>query len=94
MHKYEVVVIISSDQEETALNALIDKIKSWITDGGGQIDGVDVWGKRRMAYLIRKHREGFYVLFKVQMPAAQTAILERNLRLQESIIRFLITVAE
>jgi small subunit ribosomal protein S6 len=91
MQKYELVVIISPDQEETALNALIDKIKGWITDGGGQIDSVDNWGKRRLAYLIRKQREGVYVIFKVQMPAAQTAVLEHNLRLQEVIMRFLIT---
>ena len=94
MQKYEVVVIISPDQEETALNALIEKIKGWITDDGGQIDSVDNWGKRRLAYLIRKQREGIYVLFKTQMPTTLTAVLERNLRLQEAVMRFLITCAE
>ncbi len=94
MQKYEVIVIISSDQEETVLAALIEKIKGWITDGGGQIDSVDNWGKRRMAYMIRKQREGIYVLFKVQMPPTHSANLERNLRLQEAIMRFMITCAE
>ncbi len=94
MQKYEVVVIISPDQEETALNALIEKIKGWFTEGGGQIDSVDNWGKRRLAYLIRKQREGIYILFKVQMPTTLSAVLERNLRLQEAVMRFLITCAE
>ena len=90
MRNYEVVIIIHPDQEQAAIENLIEKVKSWITVAGGSITSVEVWGKRKMAYLIRKQREGFYVLFKTQMLPAFCAELERNLRLTESLLRFAI----
>ena len=72
----------------------LNKSKDWITKDGGSITNVDVWGKRRMAYEIRKQREGQYILIHTEMqPEAQTE-LERNLRLHESIMRFLVTRVE
>lgn len=94
MRNYEVVVIAQPDLDEAALTSLIDKIKGWITDSGGTIDKVDQWGKRRMAYAIRKQREGQYTLFFVQMKPGFAAELERNLRLVESVLRFMITAVE
>lgn len=90
MRNYEVVIIVSSTMEETALNSIVEKIKGWITDSGGTITGVDNWGKRRMAYAIRKQRDGQYVLFKVQMNPNFSAELERNIRLMEPVMRFMI----
>jgi len=91
MRNYEVVVIAQPDLDEAALAGLVEKIKGWITDGGGTIDNVDQWGKRRLAYSIRKQREGQYVLFFVQMPPTFSAELERNLRLVEQVMRFMIS---
>jgi len=67
-------------------------VSGWISESGGSIEKTDVWGRRRMAYQIRKQREGQYVLFDVNMPPAATAELERNMRFQESILRAMITL--
>ena len=94
MRNYEVVTIVHPDLDEAALNAVIERVKGWIAEAGGTVDKVDLWGRRRMAYAIRKQREGQYVLFQVQLPPTATAVLERNLRFQEPIMRFLIKLVE
>ena len=93
MRTYEVVFIVNPDLDETALTGLIDKVKAWITASGGTIAKVDLWGKRRMAYQIRKQREGQYVLVLADFAPSFTAELERNLRFLEPVMRFLITSA-
>jgi small subunit ribosomal protein S6 len=94
MRNYEVVLIIHPDLDEAALTSLLDKVKGWITDSGGSIDKVDIWGKRRMTYFIRKQREGQYVLINAQLAPTFIAELERNIRFIESIMRFMITSVE
>lgn len=73
---------------------MVEKVSTWVTDAGGSVDKLDVWGRRRMAYTIRKQREGQYVVMNVSMPATGTAELERNIRFQESILRSMLTVVE
>jgi small subunit ribosomal protein S6 len=94
MHEYEVVLIAHPDLDETNLNNTIEKVKTWITEANGNVSKVDRWGKRRMAFAIRKQREGQYVLIKAEMPPSFTNELERNLRFLESVMRFMITVVE
>jgi small subunit ribosomal protein S6 len=94
MRKYEVVFIVNPDLDEAALTGLVDRVKAWITDAGGSVAKVDLWGKRRMAYLIRKQREGQYVLVEAEIAPSFTAELERNLRFLEPVMRFLITAVE
>ena len=91
MRNYEVVFIVNPELDETALNGLVDRVKAWITDAGGTVAKVDLWGRRRMAYLVRKQREGQYVLVEVQMAPSFTAELERNLRFLEPVLRFVIS---
>ncbi|HMZ06411.1 MAG TPA: 30S ribosomal protein S6 [Anaerolineales bacterium] len=92
MRKYELMCIIQPDLDETAMNGVLDKVKGWITDSGGNVDKAEVWGRRRMAYTINKHREGQYVLLNVTMNPAATSELERNLRYQEAIMRHMLSV--
>lgn len=94
MRNYEIVLIVLAELDETAFNAAIEKVKGWITTSGGSVSKVDIWGKRRMAYAIRKQREGQYVLINAEFAPAFTADLERNLRFLEPVIRFMITVVE
>ena len=94
MRDYEVVFIIHPDLEETALNETVEKVQGWITEAGGAISKVDLWGKRKLAYPIRKQREGQYVLLQTQMEPSSCAGLERNLRFLEPIMRFLIVSVE
>jgi small subunit ribosomal protein S6 len=91
MRDYEIVFIIHPDLEEAALNDVVEKVKGWIVEAGGAITKVDYWGRRKLAYAIRKQKEGQYVLFKAQMPPKFGAQLERNARFLEPIMRFLIT---
>jgi small subunit ribosomal protein S6 len=92
MRKYELMCVIQPDLDETAFNGVIDRVKGWIAESGGSVDKVDVWGRRRMSYTIRKHREGQYVLLNVSLnPSAVTAV-ERNIRFQESVLRHMFSV--
>ena len=92
MHEYELVCIVHPDLDENAFKGVVEKVSGWVTDAGGSVDKIDVWGRRRMAYIINKQREGQSVLMNVSLPPPATAELERNLRFQESIMRSMITV--
>jgi small subunit ribosomal protein S6 len=94
MRKYELVCVVHPDLDETAFNGVIDKIKGWIAEAGGTIDKVDVWGRKRLAYPIKKQREGQYVLFNTSMPNTASTALDQNLRFLEPVIRYMITVVE
>jgi len=90
MRAYELVFIVHPDLDDSALKELVDRVKGWITDAGGQVANVDLWGKRKLAYRLRKQSEGQYVLMKTQMAPSFCIQLERNLRLQEPVLRFLL----
>jgi small subunit ribosomal protein S6 len=91
MRKYELVCIIQPDLDETAFNGVLDKVKGWISESGGTIDKVDVWGRRKMAYIIRKQKEGQYVLLNITLNPSAASELERNLRYQESVMRHMLS---
>ena len=92
MRNYELVCIIQPDLDETAFNGVIDRVKGWVSESGGSVDKVDIWGRRRLAYHIHKQREGQYVLLNVSLNPAATAGLERNIRFQENIMRHMLSV--
>lgn len=94
MRDYEVVFIVHPDLDENAMKGVIEKVQTWITDSGGSIVKIDNWGKRRLAYVIRKQREGQYIFIQAQMAPTFTNELERNLRFLEPVMRFLITVVD
>ena len=90
MRNYELVCVIHSDLDETAFNGVIEKVKGWITEAGGSVTKTDVWGKRRLAYAIRKQREGQYVLLEFQVEPTFSATLDRNIRYLEPVLRHMI----
>lgn len=92
MRKYELMCILQPDLDETAFNGVLDKVKGWISESGGSVDKAEVWGRRKLASLIKKHREGQYVLLNVTLNPASTSDLERNIRFQESIMRHMLSV--
>jgi small subunit ribosomal protein S6 len=94
MRNYELMFIIHPDLDDTALNGVVEKVKSWIVDAGGSIAKVDIWGRRRLAYTIRKQREGQYVLINAQMAPTFSAELDRNLRFLEPVMRFMLLAVE
>lgn len=94
MRDYEVIFIAHPDLDETALTAVVEKVKSWISEKGGTINKADIWGKKRMSHAIRKQRDGLYVYLQAQMVPSSCAELERNLRFLEPVLRFLIVAVE
>ena len=94
MRKYEIIFIAQPDLDEENLNSVIEKIKGWITDDKGEVVSVDNWGKKRMAYRIRRQRDGQYILITANMEPASVKNLSQNMRFVESIMRSMITVVE
>jgi len=92
MRAYELIFVIHPDLDESAVKELVERVKNWITEAGGQVSKVDNWGKRKLAYPLRKQAEGQYILMKTQMAPSFCPQLERNLRLQESVMRFLLAL--
>jgi small subunit ribosomal protein S6 len=86
---YEELFIVKPDAPEEEVNALVEQIRSVITTGGGTVDKVDNWGKRRLAYRVDKYREGNYVLFQFSAGAQLVKELERRLRVADLVIKFL-----
>lgn len=94
MRNYDLVCVIHPDLDEAAFTGTVDKVKGWITDAGGSIEKVDLWGRRRLAYAIQKQREGQYVYFQVKMDPKSTADLDRNLRFFEPVMRFIVVAQD
>ena len=90
MHTYELVIIIHPDLDDEAVNQAIDKIKGWIEAGKGKIVEVQEWGKRRLAYQIQKQNEGLYYLMKLELDPASNAEIERNIRILEPVMRYML----
>ena len=90
MRKYEVMYIIRPDIEQEAVQAAVDKFQGIISNGG-EITKHDVMGKRRLAYEIKKFRDGVYVLVNFTAEPAVVTELERIMKISDEVIRYLIT---
>ena len=94
MNKYESVIIINPNLEEEAIKALIDKISNLINNNG-KVESVEELGKKKLAYEVKKNKEGFYVVFKFEAKPESIAELERNYRIiPEQIIKFIVVKEE
>lgn len=91
MRKYELVCIIQPDLDETAFKGAVERVQGWVTESGGSVDKVDVWGRRRLAFPIRKQRDGQYVLLNVTLDPKSASDLERNIRYLETVLRHMLT---
>ncbi|WP_405105744.1 30S ribosomal protein S6 [Paenibacillus sp. FSL K6-1217] len=90
MRKYEVMYIIRPDIEQEAVQAAVEKFQGIISNGG-EITKHDVQGKRRLAYEIKKHRDGVFVLVNFTAEPAVVTELERIMKISDEVIRYLIT---
>ena len=89
MQKYEAMVVISAKLEEEAIKGLVEKFQSMI-EANGTLVSVDEWGKRKLAYLINKEAEGFYVLYTFESAPDFPAELDRVFKITEGILRTMI----
>jgi len=91
MNRYEMIYIIDTGLEEAARKELIEKVSALIEKNGGEIEMVDeTWGKRRLAYAIDYKTEGWYVLVTFKAPVELPRELERNLQINENVLRYLV----
>ncbi len=93
MNKYESVIIISPVVEEEGIKNLITKFSD-IINNEGKVESVEEMGKRKLAYEIKKFQEGFYVLFNFEAKPTLVAELERNYRITDEIIKFIVVRKE
>ena len=89
MRKYEVMFIIRPDVPEEDVDKVIAQMESAVTQTGGKIEKVDKMGRRRLAYRVARCREGLYVLFTLEGSGDTTKELERRLKVNDAVIKFL-----
>lgn len=89
MRIYENLFIVRPDATEEEIDHLIDGMSKTVTSGGGTVDKVEKWGKRKLAYRVEKHREGSYVLMQFTAGPELVKEFERRLRVQDAVIKFL-----
>jgi small subunit ribosomal protein S6 len=87
MRAYEVMVILDPSLDERTIAPSLDKYLNVIRNDGGTVDAVDVWGRRRLAYEIKKNEEGIYAVLQLNAEPATVKEFERQLGLNESILR-------
>jgi len=94
MNRYELTYIIDTVLEESARKELIEKFNQLIVANGGEVEKVDEWGKRRLAYAIDYKTEGYYVLTTFKANPDVPREIERNLQINDSVIRYLVVKLE
>ena len=87
---YELVLIVSPEVKDEALDTRVEKISQLITEKGGVISEVDRWGTRKLAYPIHRFTEGSYVLIQLKLKPTTGKELESNLQISEDILRYLL----
>ena len=92
MRKYELICIFQPELDETAFKSAVERVQNWITEAGGTVDKTEVWGRRKLAYIIHKQTEGQYVLMNITLDPKSTSELERNIRYLESVLRHMLSV--
>lgn len=87
MRHYELMVILDPDLEERTVAPSLDKFLNVVRQGGGTVDNVDIWGRRRLAYDINKKSEGIYAVIDMNAEPAVAQELDRQLGLNEAVLR-------
>ena len=87
MRAYEVTIILDPSLEERTIEPSLDKYLNVIRKDGGSVDNVDVWGRRRLAYEIKKNAEGIYAIVSLTAEPATVKEFDRQLTLNESVLR-------
>ncbi len=90
LRDYELVVVLSPEIGDDVISGSIDRLQQNITGRGGEVVDLNHWGRRRLAYPIKRHLEGNYVVSQVRLDPAQVPGLESTLRISEEVLRHLI----
>ncbi len=90
MRNYEAMMILQPDLEEEARNALVEKIQSFIVKDVGEVTEMNHWGSRKLAYEIDDFKDGYYILARFTGKGTGIGELERNMKITEGVLRFLV----
>jgi small subunit ribosomal protein S6 len=93
MNAYESVFLLPADCTPQRVDEFIEKLKSVITAAGGEITMIDKWGRRRLAYPVKRHREGFYTFLMFNAPGAVLAEITRLFQVNEDVFRHIVCKA-
>jgi small subunit ribosomal protein S6 len=91
MREYELTIILQPSLEDSARDEIIERVTGWITnnDEAAEKPVVNHWGKRYMAYPIKKHSEGYYVFYEAKIDPENISGIERNMQYTEDILRYM-----
>ena len=90
MVKYEALYIIKPDMADEERAALIARFSALITDNGGEVENIDEWGNKKLAYPINYITEGYYVLMNFKAAPEMPAELERNFKISDFVMRYMV----
>ncbi len=90
MNIYENVVILNASLSDEEINAAVEKIKDLVSNSGGEALKADLWGRKKLAYEIKKQQKGFYVFFVLKTPAATIKKLEELYKVFDSVIKYMV----
>jgi small subunit ribosomal protein S6 len=93
MRQYELVMVITPEAGDDQVAATLERVSKFITDRGGSVEGHDQWGLRQLAYPIRRHQEGNYVLTRFTLDTKNVVELDHNLNTSEDVLRHLVVKA-
>lgn len=88
-HEYETILIARPEIDDAAMTTILDKLEAVVADGGGRVLDRDDWGKRKMAYPIEKQQKGHYIRLHMAAPPTAIAELERRIRIEDQLVRFM-----
>ncbi|OGV98097.1 MAG: 30S ribosomal protein S6 [Nitrospinae bacterium RIFCSPLOWO2_02_FULL_39_110] len=89
MRPYESIFVLKPDLDEKKVDGQIEKVKEFIEKNGGKVITLEKWGKKKLAYIVKKNRFGIYVFIHFESEPALISNLQRNYKLNEDIIRYM-----
>ena len=90
MTKYEMLYILTAESTDEVKEGIIAKFEQLVKDNGGEVESIDKWGVKKLAYEINFKSEGYYVLMTFNAPAELPAELERQMRISDDVMRFIV----
>jgi small subunit ribosomal protein S6 len=92
--KYELMVILKAQLPENVRMGIESKIIEKLEASDGKVGKVDVWGKKHLAYKIRKHNEGYYIVYEFENSPKEIESIEKSLKLNKDVLRYLVTATD
>src|SRR5438874_12150820 len=92
LKRYEVLMILPPESDEQVVSRAVERVTQNVSAGGGKVERIDRWGRRRLAFEIAHHQEGYYLLVEVSAEPSSVSEMDRTLTLADEVIRFKTTV--